>query len=256
MAFYGGNPNIPAAHSAVKAYNEHMAGLKNAQKMDLPIGAIIGGGAGFFIGGPAGAAAGASIGGQWDANQQNKASAQAQMDFQERMSNTSYRRGMADMRAAGLNPMLAYSQGGASTPSGAMATLDNIAKDVPSTALGAMQLKLNTEQVAAGVAKTKSDVLVNGTTMKLQEKQADAAAATAIDAKTRALKTMTEMPESNLKANASKALNNILDTMRSTGSTAVDAARTYSDPYSKQMPFGPSGDFFPRTKGPAINPRK
>lgn len=48
--------------------------------------------------------------------------AQKQMDFQERMANTQWQRGVQDMQAAGLNPALAYGQGGAAAPSGAMAS--------------------------------------------------------------------------------------------------------------------------------------
>lgn len=62
---------------------------------------------------------------------------QEQMDFQERMSNTAYQRAMADMRKAGLNPMLAYKQGGASTPGGSFAPAKDIVGPAVNTALAA-----------------------------------------------------------------------------------------------------------------------
>lgn len=55
-------------------------------------------------------------------NEWNAAQVGKQMDFQERMSSTAYQRAMRDMRSAGLNPILAYQQGGASSPAGAAAS--------------------------------------------------------------------------------------------------------------------------------------
>ncbi len=72
--------------------------------------------------------------GQQRTNAQNLMIAREQMSFQERMSSTAYQRSMEDMKAAGLNPMLAYQQGGASTPGGASADMESALGEAVSSA--------------------------------------------------------------------------------------------------------------------------
>lgn len=76
----------------------------------------------------------------------NAKQAQINREFQERMSNTAWRRAMADMRAAGINPMLAIDKGGASTPgggaaSGPMAQMQNELGPATTGAMDAIRLR-------------------------------------------------------------------------------------------------------------------
>lgn len=82
------------------------------------LGGLLGGAAGWFFGGPAGAAAGAQIGGGFDTNANNASSAASAMDFSQSQYATRYQTQVADMKAAGLNPMLAYQQSPGSSPTG------------------------------------------------------------------------------------------------------------------------------------------
>lgn len=67
----------------------------------------------------------------------NSAEALANREWQEHMSNTAYQRAVEDMKKAGLNPILAFSNGGASTPGGSAGTISGASMGLASSsALG------------------------------------------------------------------------------------------------------------------------
>lgn len=92
--------------------------------------------------------------------------AQAQMDFQERMRATQYQTTVQDMRAAGLNPILATKLGGAGTPSGAAAPMGNPIGDAVNTAMEASKVKAELDNI-------KADTNTKETLSALQKAQED-----------------------------------------------------------------------------------
>lgn len=148
-------------------------------------------------------AAGSFFGGE-AANEANKQIAADANHFSELMSNTSYQRGMRDMKEAGLNPMLAYKQGGASTPTGQTFTAQDTISPAVANAMQGVRL-------SADVDNIRADVGLKAANTAVAESQPALNAANAKKALADAKLSEAQLPEATVRSKGWKEANKLID---------------------------------------------
>lgn len=169
-------------------------------------------------------------------NRANIAAADRAMKFSERMSSTAYQRGMADMKAAGLNPMLAFSQGGASAPSGVTPTINSTTKSglghaAITAGLGIQSAATAKQQADTQQASAESSIALNKATAAKQV--ADTARSSAEVEKIRAETSRTRQQTKKDSASVpvyDEASRIIEKMMKSLGSSAKEQKSTVLEP--------------------------
>lgn len=111
----------------------------------------------------------ASAWGTHAANQEAKAASQTQMAFQKETLRHQYQWGMEDMRKAGLNPILAYKQGGAGSAGGSSYTPQNVGSAAVSGASAAQSSALATRAQDIQLENIKADTALKHSQDKTQD---------------------------------------------------------------------------------------